>query len=282
MGLSSCLKFLELEHDDRAYRFALVHEVEPPVDLLEFEDMGDHRIDLDLSVHVPVDNFRHVCTAARAAERRALPDPTGNELERPSCDFLPGFRHADNDRNTPAAVAGLERLTHHAGVACAIEGVIGSAVSQRDQVLDDVAADFGWVDEMRHAEAAAPFLLAVVDVDANDLVRAHHLGALDDVEPDTAKPEHHHIGTRSNLGGVHHGSYARCYTAADVAALVEWGVFANLGHCDFRQHGKVRKSRTAHVVVDRLALVAEARGTIRHHALALGRADRGTEIGFLA
>src|SRR5262249_23523866 len=37
----------------------------------------------------------------------------------------------------------------------------------------------------------------------------------------------------------------------------------------------------AHVVVDGLALVAESRGTIRHHALALGRADRGTEIGLL-
>ena len=35
-------------------------------------------------------------------------------------------------------------------------------------------------------------------------------------------------------------------------------------------------------MVDRLALVGEAAGAIRHHALALGRTDRGAEIGLLA
>ncbi len=35
-------------------------------------------------------------------------------------------------------------------------------------------------------------------------------------------------------------------------------------------------------MVDRLALVAEAAGAVGHHALALGSADRGTEVGFLA
>src|SRR6185369_15401723 len=44
----------------------------------------------------------------------------------------------------------------------------------------------------------------------------------------------------------------------------------------------VREGRAAHVVVDRLALVAEARRAVRHHALALGRADRGAKIGLLA
>ncbi|GCC45508.1 hypothetical protein chiPu_0029605, partial [Chiloscyllium punctatum] len=48
--------------------------------------MGDHRIDLDLSVHVPVDDLRHVGATARAAERGALPDPPGDELERPGRD----------------------------------------------------------------------------------------------------------------------------------------------------------------------------------------------------
>src|SRR6185437_6134417 len=33
-------------------------------------------------------------------------------------------------------------------------------------------------------------------------------------------------------------------------------------------------------MVDRLALVAEARGAVGHHALALGGADRGAEVGF--
>ena len=133
-----------------------------------------------------------------------------------------------------------------------------------------------------HAELAAPFLLGIVDVDADDLVGADHLGALDDVESDAAEPEHDDIGARRDLGGVDHGADAGRDAAADVAALVERRVLADLRHRDFRQHGEVRERRAAHIVEDRLALVAEARGAVGHQALALGGADRGAEIGLLA
>src|SRR3954447_9473219 len=87
------LDVFDLEHDDRTNRLALVHQIESLVDLLELEDVGDHRIDLDLSVHVPVDDFRHIGAAAGAAERGALPDPPGHELERPGGNFLAGLRY---------------------------------------------------------------------------------------------------------------------------------------------------------------------------------------------
>src|SRR5690349_17159591 len=73
---------LDLVDDDRTDRLARVHQVESLVDVLKLEDVSDHRIDLNLSVHVPVDDFRHVGAATRPAERRTLPDPAGNELER--------------------------------------------------------------------------------------------------------------------------------------------------------------------------------------------------------
>src|SRR5258708_4226205 len=271
-----------LENDDRTDRLALVHQIESLVDLLQFEDVRDHRIDLDLSVHVPIDDFRHISAAPRAAERGALPDAAGHELERPGGDLLAGLRDADDHGDAPAAMARLERLAHHGGVAGAIEGVIGTAIGKSDQMLDDVAADFFRVDEVGHAEAAAPFLLAIVDIDADDLVGAHHLGALDDVKPDAAQAEHDHVRARRDFRGVDHRADAGRHPATDVAALIERGVFANLRHRDFRQHGEVREGRTAHVVIDRLALVAEAARAIGHHALALGGADRGAEIGFLA
>src|SRR5262249_13848586 len=69
---------------------------------------------------------------------------------------------------------------------------------------------------------------------------------------------------------------------ADVAALVERGVLADFCDRDFWQHGKVREGRTAHVMIDRLAPIAEARCAIRHHALALGSADWRAQIGLLA
>src|SRR6266550_4415767 len=242
MGQSSfCLTLLDSEHDDRTDRFALVHQIESLVDLFQLEDMGDHRIDLDLAVHVPVDDFRHVGTAARAAERCALPDPAGNELERPGGNLLSGFRHSDDHRHAPAAVARLQRLAHHGGITGAVEGVVSAAVGKRDQMLDDIAIDLGGVDEMRHAKTAAPFFLAVVNVNSNDFVGAHHPRALNDIEPDTAKAEHDHVGARRYLGGVYHGTHARRHAAADIATFVEGCVFANLGDGDFRQHGKVRE-----------------------------------------
>jgi hypothetical protein len=60
-----------------------VHQVEGLVDALERHDVGDQVVDVDLAVHVPVDDLRHVGAAARAAEGRALPDPAGDQLERP-------------------------------------------------------------------------------------------------------------------------------------------------------------------------------------------------------
>src|SRR5713226_4743347 len=179
-------------------------------------------------------------------------------------------------------MTGFQRLTHHGGVAGTVEGEIGAAVGQRDQMRNDVAIELLRIDEMRHAEAAAPFLLAVIEIDADDLVGADHPRALNHVEPDTAQPEHHHVGARRDLGGVDHRTDARRHAAADVAALVERRVLADFCHRDFRQHGEIRKRRAAHIMEDRLALVAEARGAVGHQPLALGGTDGGAKIGFLA
>src|SRR5580692_97144 len=269
-------------NDDRSDRFAFVHQVEPFVDLLELEGVRDHRIDLNFSVHVPVDDFWYVGAAAGAAECRTFPDTAGNKLERPGGDFLAGFGHADHHRYAPATVTGFERLPHHGGIAGAVEGEIGAAVRERHQMLHDIATDLFRIDEVRHAEPAAPVFLGIVDVDADDLVGAHHLGALDNIEPNAAQTEYDNIGAWRDLGGVDHGADAGRDATADVATLVERGVFTDFRDRDFRQHGKVREGRATHVVIDGLALVAEARGAIGHYPFALGGADRRAQIGLLA
>jgi hypothetical protein len=48
-----------------------VHQVEALVDVLERHGVGDHRVDLDLAVHVPVDDLRHV--RAPRAPPKAVP-----------------------------------------------------------------------------------------------------------------------------------------------------------------------------------------------------------------
>src|SRR5579871_921237 len=141
-----------LVDDDRTDRLAFMHQVESLVDVLELEDVGDHRVDLNLLVHVPVDDLRDVGATACATECGPFPDTAGDELEGPRRDLLAGFGNADHDRDAPAAMAGFERLPHHGGVAGTVECVVGPAVGQGDEMLDDIAADLLRIDEVGHAE----------------------------------------------------------------------------------------------------------------------------------
>src|SRR5204863_6708396 len=184
--------------------------------------VGNHRVDLDLFLHVPIDDLGDVRAAARAAERRALPDAPRDQLEGARGDLLAGAGDADDHAHAPAAVAGLQRLAHDGDVAGAVERVVGPAdlvgalLGQVDDVGHEVAAGRLGVDEVRHAEALAPRLLGVVDVDADDHVRAGELEPLDDVEADTAEAEHGALGARLHLGGVEDGPDAGRHPAADV------------------------------------------------------------------
>src|SRR3954447_9600967 len=68
-------------HDHTSDALALVHQIKSFVDVREGQRMGDHRVDLDLTLHIPVDNFRYVGAPARTAEGRPLPNAAGNQLE---------------------------------------------------------------------------------------------------------------------------------------------------------------------------------------------------------
>ncbi len=193
-------------------------------------------------------------------------------------DLLAGFRHADDDALAPAAVAGLQRRAHDPDVAGAVEGVVGAAVGQGHKVRDQVTLDLRRIDEMSHAEPAAPVLLAVVEVDPDDLVGPDHLEALDHIEADPAQAEDDGVGARLDVRRIDHRADACGDAAADVAGLVEGGVLADLRHRDLRQHRVVREGRTAHVVMNHLALVREPAGPVGHQPLALGGPDRGAQV----
>ena len=85
------------ERHHGANRLPGVHQVEGVVDLFQRHGMRDEVVDVDLSVHVPVDDLRHVGTSLGAAEGRTLPDATGDQLERPGGDLRAGRRHADDE-----------------------------------------------------------------------------------------------------------------------------------------------------------------------------------------
>ena len=178
-----------------------------------------------------------------------------------------------------------KRLTHDRHVAGAIEGVvgaadlIGAALGHVDEVRDEIAADLLRIDEMRHAEAFAPFLFAIVDVDADDHVGAGKPQPLDHVEPDAAEPENDAFGAGLHFGSVEDRANAGRDAAADVADLVEGSVLADLGNRNLRKHREIREGGRAHVVVQLLAVEREARGAVGHDALSLRGADGRAQVG---
>src|SRR5688572_10258060 len=116
--------------DDRSNRFARVHELEAFVDALEREPVRDEAVDVDLLFHVPIDDLRNVRSATSAAESRALPYTARDELKRARGDLLSRAGDADDHAHPPAAMTALERLTHQADVADALEAVVGAAVRE--------------------------------------------------------------------------------------------------------------------------------------------------------
>src|SRR5689334_14045404 len=104
--------------------------------------MGDEIIDVDLAVHVPVDDLRHIGTATGATEGGTLTDAPGHQLEGTGGDFLAGAGDADDDGDAPALVAAFQRLAHHGGITDAFEAVIGATLGEVDEIGNEIALNF--------------------------------------------------------------------------------------------------------------------------------------------
>ena len=75
-----------------------MHQVETLVDFVEGQRVGNHRIDLDLPVHIPIDDLGNIGAALRPAKGGAPPVAPGHQLERAGLDGLARFGDTDDDR----------------------------------------------------------------------------------------------------------------------------------------------------------------------------------------
>src|SRR5262245_28870632 len=256
-----------------------MHQVERAVDLRERHRVRDQVVDVDLAVHVPVDDLRHIGAALRAAECSPAPDAPSNQLERPRPDLLTRAGDADDDALAPTLVAALERLAHHLHVADAFEREIHPAAGEVDDRFDDIC-DLAWIDEVGHAELLGERSFRRVEIYPDDFVRADEPRALNDVEPDATESEHGNVRARLHLRGVDHCAEAGGDAAADVAHLVERCVAANLRNRNFGQHGVVGERRRTHVVVQLLAFDREAARAVGHDSATLRLTNRLTQVRF--
>src|SRR5207248_2681923 len=130
------------------------HQFERIVYAVERHGVGDQVVDVDLSIHVPVDDSRYVGAASCSAEGRTAPNATGDQLEGTRRDFLAGTGDADDHALAPAFVAALEGLAHGFHIADAFEAVVSAAPGQFNKVADKIARNLVWIDEMGQAEFA--------------------------------------------------------------------------------------------------------------------------------
>src|SRR6056297_3411669 len=266
-------------HHHRPDRLALVHEVEALVDAFEAQRVGDHRVDLDLSLHVPVDDPRHVRAPPRAAEGGAAPGPAGHQLEGPGGNLGSGGCDPDDDALAPALVGAFERRAHDAHVPGRVESVVRTPLREVDEMGHQIALHLGGIHEIGHAEPLRHRHLVGVEVDADDLVGAGEPQPLDHVEADAAEAEDDRPAADLDLRGVDDGADAGRRPAADLADLVEGRVLADLRKGYLGQDGVVRERRAPHVVQDRVAIEGgEPRGAVGHEAGPLRRPDRLAEV----
>src|SRR5205814_3949257 len=100
------------ERHHRPDRRALVHQVEGSVDVGEGHGVGDHVVDGDLAVHVPIHDLRDVGPPLGSAEGGPLPHSPRDELKGTRRDLLARPGDADDYAGAPTLVAALERLAH--------------------------------------------------------------------------------------------------------------------------------------------------------------------------
>ena len=195
-------------------------------------------------------------------------------------DLLSSSSNTNDDTLTPTLVASLQGSTHDADVTRAVESVIATTVGHLNQLLlDSLAVELSGIDEVGGTELAGPGLLAVVDVDGDDLAGLVLDGTLDDGETDTAGTEDGNVRALLDLGG----DDGRTVTGGDTATQQAGAVGGDLGsHSDDRDvgdNGVLRESGGTHEVEEVLAAGLETGSTVGHHTLTLGGTDLATQVG---
>jgi hypothetical protein len=198
-------------------------------------------------------------------------------------NLLSGSGNTNDDALTPTLVASLEGRSHDVNVTSAVEGVVAATISHLNELLlNGLVLELHGVDKVGGTELLGPLLLAVVDVDDDDLGRAVLDTTLDDRKTDTASTEDSNVGALldTTLAGSDDSSTVTGGdTTAEQAGAVHGGLVGDLDDRDVGNDSVLREGRGTHEVEKILALALEARGSVRHDTLALSGSDLATEVG---
>jgi hypothetical protein len=198
-------------------------------------------------------------------------------------NLLSSSGNTNDDTFTPTLVASLESGSHNVNVTSAVEGVVTTTISHLNELLlDGLVLELHGVNKVGGTELLSPLLLAVVDIDDNDLGRAVLDTTLNDRETDTAGTEDSNVGALLNTtlaGSDDSGTVTSRDTTTQQASAVHGGLVGDLDDRNVGNDGVLREGRGTHEVEKILALALEARGSVRHDTLALSGSDLATKVG---
>ena len=145
--------------------------------------------------------------------------------------------------------------------------------------LDGLAVELGGVDKVGGTELASPGLLAVVDIDNDDLASLVLDSTLDDRQTDTSSAKNGNVRALLNTSSHNRSTVTSGDAASQQTRAVGRDLGGNSHNRDVGHDSVLGEGGGAHEVQDVLATGLEPRGTIRHHTLTLGSADLAAEVG---
>ena len=92
--------------------------------------MGDEIININLAIHIPINNFRNISSSASSAKGRAAPYSSCYKLKRPSGNFLPRAGNPNDYTFAPSLMTTLQCLTHCVDIPNTFEAVVSTSVGQ--------------------------------------------------------------------------------------------------------------------------------------------------------
>lgn len=257
-----------------------MHIVKGLVNTINVVVMCDELINLDLASKVVLNNTRKLGSALDTAKGTALPDTASNELERSSLDDFTGSSDTNNDRLTPAFVAGLEGRAHNVDVTCAVESEVKAAVGHLNKLLLNRTLVLGGVDKMGSTKFLGPLLLLVVDINNIDGAGLAGSSTLDNGKTDTASTKNSNVVAFLDIGSDGGSTITSSDTTAKQTDLVKIGLFVNGDNRDVGNDSVLGKGRASHKVEQFLATGFESASSVGHHTFALCGTDSPAKIGF--
>ena len=147
---------------------ALFHDFEGLVNLSKSLSMGNEFVNFECPGQVIFDELWQFRPSFDSTKGRTFPYTTGNKLEWSSLNLLSSSSNTNNDTLTPSFMASLQGSPHHPNIACAVKGIVASAIGHIDEIFLDGFVEFGGIDEISRAEFFGPFFLAIIGIDCDN------------------------------------------------------------------------------------------------------------------